>query len=602
MIEKVETELGPIDTLVNNAGIETIIPFLELTDEQWTRLTDINLRGAWLVSQVFCKRAIPAARKGSIVNIGSIQAAKVLPGRTHYAPTKLGLEALTRNMSAEVTPLGIRVNCVHPGLIETDMTDWVMKSPDILPIVLQQISLVIFYRTVRARRWRLGREIVFMKRMMIAGLICLIPLWGAEPKPIPPIKFTDTRLPNGLRVIVSEDHYAPVVAIAVSYAVGSKDEKVGRTGFAHLFEHMLFQGSENVGRGEHTFSIQSNGGSYNGTTNTDRTLYFETLPKNQLDLGLFLEADRMRALAVTKENLENQRQVVKEERRLRVDNVAYGPANLRLDELAYDTFGYKHSVIGSMADLDAASLEDVKEFFRIYYAPNNATIAIVGDVNTKIVLDKVRKYFGNIPRQAAPRQADLSQGAQNGERRERLEDKLARLPRIDTAYRVPPGNTVDYDVLSVLSQILTSGQSSRMYQSLVKEKQLATNVSSGGAERIGPGLFFVTVTASPGKTVEEVEAAAEMELERLRTTLVTEKELLRAKTAARREQVNRSLLGTAQDLADYAVLFNDPGRINTLEKRRRAVTAQQIKDAANKYFLQSNRSVMIAVPATASAK
>ena len=176
-------------------------------------------------------------------------------------------------------------------------------------------------------------------------------------------------------MIISEDHYAPVYAIAVSYGVGSKDERPGRTGFAHLFEHMMFKGSENVGPGEHFFLIFNYGGNMNGTTNTDRTLYFEVLPKNQLDLGLFLESDRMRSLAITKENLDNQRQAVQEERRLRLDNQPYGKSQERFNELVYDNFAYKHSVIGSMEDLNAASVDDVAGFFRTYYAPNNAVVA-----------------------------------------------------------------------------------------------------------------------------------------------------------------------------------------------------------------------------------
>src|ERR1039457_4942849 len=208
------------------------------------------------------------------------------------------------------------------------------------------------------------------------------------PSTLPKIKFTDTKLDNGLRVIMVEDHYAPVYAIAVSYSVGSKDERQGRTGFAHLFEHMMFKGSENVGAGEHFFLIFNYGGSMNGTTNTDRTVYYEILPKNQLDLGLFLESDRMRSLAITKENLENQRQAVKEERRLGLDNQPYGYSNERLNELTFDNFAYHHSVIGSMDDLDKASVEDVQAFFKTYYAPNNAVVAIVGDVDGKDTLDR----------------------------------------------------------------------------------------------------------------------------------------------------------------------------------------------------------------------
>ena len=225
---------------------------------------------------------------------------------------------------------------------------------------------------------------------------------GALPTAAPKLVFTDTTLKNGLRVIITEDHHAPVFSLALSYNVGSRDERPGRTGFAHLFEHMMFKGSQNVGPGEHFTLIFNSGGNMNGTTNEDRTLYYETLPANQLDLALFLEADRMRSLEITKENLDNQRQAVQEERRLRTDNVAYGKSAERFVELAYTGGGYKHSVIGSMADLSAATVEDVAAFFKTYYAPNNAVLVIAGDVKSTQALAKVRQYFEAFPSQPAP--------------------------------------------------------------------------------------------------------------------------------------------------------------------------------------------------------
>src|SRR5271167_1256555 len=211
----------------------------------------------------------------------------------------------------------------------------------------------------------------------------------AEARSATKIPIEQYTLKNGLRVVLSEDHSAPVYAISVTYNVGSRNERPGRTGFAHLFEHMMFQGSENVGKGEHFILIENNGGGMNGTTNTDRTNYFETLPANQLDLGLFLEADRMKSLAVTRANLDNQRNAVEEERRLRVDNQPYGKTSEVISDTAYDNFGYKHSTIGSMADLNAASLEELQNFFRIYYAPNNAVLALVGDFKKEEALAKI---------------------------------------------------------------------------------------------------------------------------------------------------------------------------------------------------------------------
>src|SRR6476660_9769274 len=245
------------------------------------------------------------------------------------------------------------------------------------------------------------------------------------------VDFKETTLKNGLRVITVEDHSAPVIAVSVTYNVGSRNERQGRTGFAHLFEHMMFKGSENVGSGEHFLLVFNNGGNMNGTTNEDRTNYFEVLPANQLDLALFLEADRMRALTITKDNLDNQRNAVQEERRLGVDNQPYGKTYEAIDELAYENFAYEHSVIGSMADLSAASVDDVSAFFKTYYAPNNAIVAIVGDVDSKTALAKVEKYFGGIPAQPAPPQVDMTEPPQKEERRLTVDDQLARLPRID---------------------------------------------------------------------------------------------------------------------------------------------------------------------------
>src|SRR5215204_6036748 len=226
------------------------------------------------------------------------------------------------------------------------------------------------------------------------------------------VDFKETTLKNGLRVITVEDPSAPVIALSVTYNVGSRDERQGRTGFAHLFEHMMFKGSENIGSGEHFLLVFNNGGNMNGTTNEDRTNYFEVLPANQLDLALFLESDRMKSLAITKDNLDNQRNAVQEERRLGVDNVAYGKSGEVQQELLYDNFAYKHTVIGSMDDLNAASVEDVSQFFKTYYAPNNAVLTLVGDFKTEDALTKIRESFESIPSQPNPPAVDMAEPEQ----------------------------------------------------------------------------------------------------------------------------------------------------------------------------------------------
>lgn len=437
----------------------------------------------------------------------------------------------------------------------------------------------------------------------ILAAFVLLGASGFAQSGLKPIPFSDTRLSNGLRVIISEDRYAPVFAIAVSYAAGSKDERPGRTGFAHLFEHMMFKGSENVGSGEHFFLVFNYGGSMNGTTNTDRTLYYEILPKNQLDLGLFLEADRMKSLAITKANLDNQRQAVQEERRLRLDNQPYGKSQERFNEMAYDNFAYKHSVIGSMEDLNAATVGDVADFFKTYYAPNNAVLALVGDLDTTTALAKVEKYFGSISRQPAPKPVDLSEADLRAERRESMTDPLARLPQINMGYRIPPATHADWPALSVLGQILGGGESSRLYQAVVKDKELCTGTGAGGGARMGPALFNVTCSVRAGKGVTDAEAALNEVLAAAPTAAVTEQELQRVRASARRNDVGtrESALTRAISLADNAVLYNDPNRINTLSTRLTAVTAADVQRVARTYLRTSNRIVMHTLPGAAPA-
>ena len=405
-------------------------------------------------------------------------------------------------------------------------------------------------------------------------------------------------LDNGLRVIISEDHSAPTYAISVTYNVGSRDERKGRTGFAHLFEHMMFQGSENVGKGEHFILVQNNGGSMNGTTTQDRTNYFEAFPSNQLDLGLFLEADRMRSLAVNESNLANQRNAVQEEKRLRDDNEPYGQVEDTLDELAYGNFANAHSVIGSMDDLNAATVKDVQDFFRTYYAPNNAVLTIVGDVDPKIALAKVKKYFAGIPRQPAPPVPDLTEGPPTGEKLRVLEDPFAQVARVDIGYRNVPGDTPDDWALSVLAEILGSGQSSRMYQTLVKDKQLAVQAGSFELDHRGPSLFQAVAYVRPGKDVKDVETAMLAEIDRMKTEPVADWELQKARMLFKRSNVQqlRTTLSRAVEIGEDAVFYNDPDLVNTTQEKIEAVTRDDIQRVAKKYLTAENRAVVITVP------
>ena len=448
-----------------------------------------------------------------------------------------------------------------------------------------------------------------MKRHFLTALAFMaglgaVPAGVAAEARIPRLEFTDRHLENGLRVIIAPDHSAPVFSIAVTYNAGSRNERPGRTGFAHLFEHMMFQGSENVGKGEHFILIFNNGGGMNGTTNEDRTNYFEQLPKNQLDMALFLESDRMRSLAVNRANLDNQRNAVQEERRLGIDNQPYGKAELEIDNLAYDNFAYKHSTIGEMTDLDAANVDDVKEFFRIYYAPNNAVLALTGDLDPAQALEKVKKYFGGIPSQLAPLPVDMTEPEHYGERREVIEDPLARLPQLLMGYHIPPGNTPENYALQVLGNVLGTGESSRFYQRLVKEKQLATSVEVQVDQRRGPSMFYVIAMPRPGVKPEELEKGIDSEIEAVQKNVITERELEKARTQFRRNQIQsrQSSLVTAIRLGQYAVYFDDPDLINTIFDKFNAVTMDQAQQAARKYLVPKDRAVVTTLPAEPGEK
>jgi zinc protease len=438
-------------------------------------------------------------------------------------------------------------------------------------------------------------------KFIIALLMCVLTaastIVAQTPRKVS-VNFKETTLKNGLRVITVEDHSAPVVSISITYNVGSRNERQGRTGFAHLFEHMMFKGSENVGSGEHFLLVFNNGGNMNGTTNEDRTNYFEALPANQLDLALYLEADRMRSLAITKDNLDNQRNAVQEERRLGVDNQPYGKSGEVQQELLYDNFAYKHTTIGSMEDLNAASVDDVSQFFKMYYAPNNAVLTLVGDFKTDDALARIKKSFEAIPRQPTPPSVDMTEPEQKAERRANLEDQLARAPQVDLAFKAVPGNTKDFYALQVLTAALQSGRSSRLYQKLVREKEMVTNVFGFMDEKRGTGALYITATLRPGVKTEDVEAAIYEEIERIKTGSIADWELQKAKNTTRRSFYNsiQSSLSRAVTIGQYAVYYNEPGLINTRIDKVDAVTREDVQRVANKYLQQSNRTVVVTMP------
>jgi len=435
--------------------------------------------------------------------------------------------------------------------------------------------------------------------VFIATLFC-----SAHAAPAGQIKFTEHTLKNGLRVILSEDHAAPVVSLHITYDVGSRNEQAGRTGFAHLFEHMMFKGSANVGNGEHFYLIQTQGGSMNATTSADRTVYFETLPAHQLELALFLESDRMRSLDITQANLDNQREAVKEERRLRMDNQPYGKAFERLQELLYDNFAYKHSVIGSMEDLNAATVEDVHAFFTRYYAPNNAVLTLVGDFTSDAALKAIRKHFESIPRQPSPPAVNMNEPLQTAERRDVLVDPLARLARVYVAYKTVPGNTRDTYVLDVLSSVLQNGQSSRLYRSLVREKQLAVNASAGMDERRGISPFFFFATVMPDKKTADVEAAIYAEIERIQREPIAEWELEKAVNGSRVSYYSavRGAGQRAELLGESKAFYNNANLINEYVDKINAITREDVQRVAKQYLQAGNRTVLVVTPAAAPGR
>ena len=418
----------------------------------------------------------------------------------------------------------------------------------------------------------------------------------AQKKSAPRVHFTEHQLDNGLRVILVEDHAAPVVSMSVTYNAGSRDEQKGRTGFAHLFEHMMFQGSENVGKGEHFVLVEKNGGSMNGTTNADRTNYYESLPANQLDLGLFLEADRMRALAVTPANFENQRKTVKEERQQNYDNRAYGRSMEALHELMYDGFAYQHSTIGSMADLDAASVDDARAFFKTYYAPNNAVLTLVGDFLPADALTRIKKHFGEIPAQKAPPVPDMGEPDQEKERRAVLEDPLARMTRIDVAMKIPAGNHADFLPLQAVASILGGGRSSRLHHAAVEEKQIAQSIGAFAMERRGTGVLQISALVRPGHTAAELETLGSGEIARLlepKSIEDWELDKVRAQARRRSAEQQRGSLSRAVAIGEYAVLFDDPDLINRRPELVAKITKEDVQRVARKYLAPGRRNVLI---------
>lgn len=411
------------------------------------------------------------------------------------------------------------------------------------------------------------------------------------------------RLPNGLLVVLSEDHTAPIVAVNLWYHVGSANERTGRTGFAHLFEHMLFQGSENVGANEHFEFVQRAGGTLNGSTWLDRTNYYETLPSNQLALALWLEADRMARLlpAMTQPKLDTQRDVVKNERRWSVDNQPYGTWWEKLPALCFPPeHPFHHSLIGSMDDLDAASLEDIAEFFRTYYTPDNAVLTIAGDFSSDEARALVAEYFGSVPKGGErPQLPDMSVPFTYGEPRREVVPDACALPRVFVASRMPVLGTDEYYAGSVCAAILGLRTGSRFEKSLVRSQRVASSASCFTFDLAkGADLFVADVTALPDVTPEQLEAAVHAELDLMHTGGVTEREVQRAIALTETHFVTslQSAAERADQLSRFATYFGEPALVNEQPARYRAVTAGRVSAFARDYLSRDNRATLLYVP------
>lgn len=417
------------------------------------------------------------------------------------------------------------------------------------------------------------------------------------------------KLPNGLRVILSEDHTTPTVVVAVYYNIGFRIEPRDRTGFAHLFEHMMFQGSENLGKMEFVNMVQKNGGILNGSTRFDFTNYFEVMPAHKLETALWAEADRMKGLAITQENLTNQQGVVKNEVKVNVLNQPYGGFPwLDMPQYANENWYNAHNFYGDLADLDSAKLEDVDKFFKTFYAPNNAALALVGDFSTTEAKEWIAKYFESIPSAELPAKPDISEPRQEKEKRITKEDKLANKPAIAVAYKMPERNTPEYYAMGLIDQLLVQGNDSKLYQKLVQEKGY-TGELSGGINYLGnmfnyngPMLWMTDLIHDSNVPADSILLQVDQAIAELDN--ITQEDLDRAMIKVRSNLYDNLGqffgFGRADLLASFALFDDDPSRINNLEEEFKKVTPDIIKKTATEYLRPTNRTILIIDPKAAN--
>ena len=414
----------------------------------------------------------------------------------------------------------------------------------------------------------------------------------------PKLQYRIATLSNGLTVVLSEDHSTPIVHVQLWYHVGSKNERPGRTGFAHLFEHMMFKGSKNVEPEGHPSYISTVGGQSNAYTDEDATVFWETVPSQYLPLVLWLESDRLASLRIDDKAFRNEREVVKEERRMRIENQPYGRLQEIISDQAFTVHPYKHPVIGSMKDLEAASIDDVRDFFHTYYVPNNATAVVVGDFDTKEAVGLVEQYLGRVPKSSAPVPRDIpKEPPQTKEKRVTLHEEWP-LPAVVVAYHITYDGHPDSYPLHVASKILSDGQSSRIYRRLVYEKGIALAAFGGGNIIEQPNLFFAVAIVQPGHTTDEAANALIAELDRLRNEPISEQELQQAKNQFARDYIlgRESVKDKAEVLGHAAVIHDDlktaDGEFDIFEN----ITTADVQRVARTYFTPENRLVLTVLP------
>ena len=434
--------------------------------------------------------------------------------------------------------------------------------------------------------------------MRIIFSVLLSSLWLFAAAQMNKIDFVEYDLDNGLHVILHQDKSTPIVTVSVMYHVGSKNENPDKTGFAHFFEHLLFEGSENIGRGEYDTYVESAGGTLNANTSYDRTFYFEILPSNQLELGLWLESERMLHARVDIEGVETQREVVKEERRQRIDNQPYGSVIQESMKRMYKDHPYRWPVIGYMEHLNAAEEADYKQFYADFYVPDNAVLSIAGDLDIEEAKAWVKKYFGEIPKSTKEiYRPDITESPLTSEIRDTVYDNI-QLPAVIQTYRIPAQGTDDFYAVSMMAQLLSQGESSRLTKALVDEQQKALFVGAFPFDLEDPGVSIAFAICNAGVQPEEVETLMDAEIEKVKNELISDEEYQKLRNQVENDFVssNSRVAGIAESLANYHMYYGDAGLINTEIDRYLAVTKEDIQKAAQNYFSKDSRVVLYYMP------